>query len=242
MQYEIPSPSFDIGEAHKPIEEIYRLTNQFNTISNDTKQNILNRICSRQKNTIYGTFKAPSKPIADKINGTDGYFLKKTSEAADVDFIWYDDKNADYIFWGPSVYKVTDAMKRVRSEIIKYVKPIDAYAKPIDAYAKPIDAYAEPNINTSDPDYTNQFQSIKQSIFSVIDEEDISDADIEYIAIVRESFEDDEYSNLLFERMDNGILSKSEFIRIHERYTNSLCSKHFSLVEKLYAIASNKKN
>ena len=78
----------------------------------------------------------------------------------------------------------------------------------------------------------------------VLDEEEdkLSDADVEYIAIVRESFEGDEYSNKLFELMDNGTLSKSAFILQHTFYASSLCEKKMQFLEKMYAISSNIKN
>ena len=76
----------------------------------------------------------------------------------------------------------------------------------------------------------------------VLEEEKLSDADVEYIAIVRESFKEDEYSNKLFELMDNGSLSKSDFILQHEVYASSLCEKKMRFLEKLYAISSNIKN
>jgi hypothetical protein len=90
-------------------------------------------------------------------------------------------------------------------------------------------------------------QPFQQQIFRSIGErhvleEDISDADVEFIAIVRESFKDDEYSNKLFELMDNGSLSKSDFILQHEVYASSLCEKKMRFLEKLYAISSNIKN
>jgi hypothetical protein len=85
------------------------------------------------------------------------------------------------------------------------------------------------------------FRSFGES-HALDEEEDISDADVEYIAIVRESFKDDEYSNKLFARMDNGTLSKSDFILQHERYASSLCEKKMHLLEKMYAISSNIKN
>ena len=76
----------------------------------------------------------------------------------------------------------------------------------------------------------------------VLEEEKLSDADVEYIAIVRESFKDDEYSNKLFELMDNGSLSKSDFILQHEVYASYLCEKKMHFLEKFYAISSNIKN
>ena len=42
-------------------------------------------------------------------------------EASDIDLIWYDSEYNKYRFWGPSKFKVVDAMNRIRSRIIKYV-------------------------------------------------------------------------------------------------------------------------
>ena len=90
-------------------------------------------------------------------------------------------------------------------------------------------------------------EPFQQQIFRSIGErhvleEELSDADVEYIAIVRESFKEDEYTNKLFELMDNGSLSKSDFILQHEVYASSLCKKKMHFLEKLYAISSNIKN
>jgi hypothetical protein len=148
MAYEIPNSLFNIIEAYSPIENIYLLTNEFNNISQKTERDLLRRLCHRKKPTIFGSFKAPVKAIAYKVNGERGYFLQKTTDETDVDLIWYDDKNEEYLFWGSSKYKVSDAMKHIRSRIIKYVIHVktDETAEPINT-AKPINT-AEP-INTA---------------------------------------------------------------------------------------------
>jgi hypothetical protein len=281
MQYEIPSRCFDIVEAHSPIETIYRLTHGFNSISKNTEQNILKRICYRKNSTIFGKFKAPSKHIADKINGEGGFFLKKTTDKSNTDLIWYDAKNEEYLFWGSSVYKVADAMSRIRSRIIKYVHGLNTGNAPTKSFTRNTLASTPPPRDEYNSDSIFE-EPIQQKIFRSIGErhvydededeaedevevedkdedeaevedeveaededeaeEELTDAEIEYIAIVRESFKDDEYSNVLFDRMDNGYLSKSSFILEHERYAASLCERKMHMFEKFYAISSNIKN
>ena len=289
MEYQIPTRSFNIVEARSPIEEIYRLTKGFNSISKNTERYILSRICNRKKPTLFGKYNAPHKPIADKINGNGGYFLKKTTQEAQVDFIWHDIKNSEYLFWGSNVYKVSDAMNRIRIRIMKNVNidkldPIptmqpdnkqnynftretiantpppkedyhaeDYHAEDYHAedyheedYEKEI--YVKDSINhrtNEEPLQLKIFRSIGERHVMDNDAEtnaDISDADIEYIAIVRESFKDDDYSKVLFDNMDNGTLSKSDFILQHEIYSSRLFEDKFRLIEKFYALANIKKN
>jgi hypothetical protein len=121
MQYEIPSRSFNIKEERNPIEVIYRLTRGFNSISHNTERDILSRICNRKKPTKLGRFTAPHKQIAKKINGTGGYFLKKTTYETNIDLIWYDDRKSEYLFWGSNTYNISNAMSRIRYRILKHI-------------------------------------------------------------------------------------------------------------------------
>ena len=68
------------------------------------------------------------------IIGEDGYFLKLTTRNCDVDMIWHDRQNNMFLFWGPSIYAVVQAMNQIRSRIIKYT----VYIKPQQAtYIQP---------------------------------------------------------------------------------------------------------
>jgi hypothetical protein len=275
MQYEIPSRSFNITEEHNPIEVINKLTNGFSNISKNTEQDILSRICNRKKPTIFGKFKAPSKPIADKINGKDGYFLEKTMHDSNIDLIWYDDIKSEYLFWGSSIYKVSDAMSRIRYRIIKHKpepapaeqeqepaeqesaqqesaqqepaeqEPAEQEQAPAEQEQEPAEQEQEPSIAGTPPPrdekpYTQQiFRSIGERHG---DTDHITDAEIEYIAIIRDVFKDDSYSKKLFELMDKGDICKRGFIRQHDLYTDSLFKNKYGLMEKLLANLQNIKN
>jgi hypothetical protein len=63
------------------------------------------------------------------IFGEDGYFLKLTTRNCDVDIIWHDRHNNMFLFWGPSIYAVVQAMNQIRGRIIKYT----IYMKPQQA-------------------------------------------------------------------------------------------------------------
>ena len=255
MQYEIPSRSFNITEEHNPIEVINKLTNGFSNISKNTEKDILSRICNRKKPTIFGKFKAPSKPIADKINGKGKYFLKKTMHDSNIDLIWYDDIKSEYLFWGSSIYKVSDAMSRIRYRIIKH-KPEAAPAQqepapePAEkqeptAAEQQEQATQEPSIAGTPP--PRDEEPYTQKIFRSIgerhgDTDYISDYEIEYIAIIRDVFKGDSFSEKLFDLMDKGALCKRSFIRQHDLYADSLLKKNFSLMEKFLANLQNIKN
>jgi hypothetical protein len=123
-QYEIPSKPYSLNNTKNPIEQIYQVTNEFNSISKEMERQLLKRLSSRTQDVVVGTFNAPNKYISSQVNGNGGFFLKKTTTESDVYLIWYDMKDATYVFWGPTVYKVCDAMNRIRIRIIKYVQHI----------------------------------------------------------------------------------------------------------------------
>jgi len=227
MQYEIPSRSFNIKEERNPIEVIYKLTHGFSSISKHTERFILSRICNRNKPTIFGKFNAPSKSIAEQINGTGGYFLKKTTRDSNVDLIWYDDIKSEYLFWGSSIYKVSDAMSRIRYRIIKHKSA--APAETAAAAEQQEQAKQEPSIADTPP--PRDEEPYTQQIFRSIgerhgDTDYISDYEIEYIAIIRDVFKGDSFSKKLFDLMDKGALCKRSFIRQHDLYADSLFKKN----------------
>ena len=105
-----------------PIEEIYLATYKFTSIFRETERILLERLSSRRNPVVVvGTFDAPQKDIADKVNGSERYFLKKTMEETGVYLILYDMKHSTYTFWGSSACKVCDAMNQIRNRIITYV-------------------------------------------------------------------------------------------------------------------------
>ena len=104
---------------------------------------------------VYAEYVAP--PNADtvhQINGSGGYFLKKTAEEATIYLIWYNRARGVYMFWGPTERAVRDAMNRIRGRIVKYVihvnsaekssRHIDLAATPPPAPAKPAPAKPAP--------------------------------------------------------------------------------------------------
>lgn len=251
MQYEIPSRSFNIKEEPNPIELIFNLTNGFSSVSKNTEIDILSRIYNRKKSTIFGKFKAPSKPIADKINGKGKYFLKKTMHDSNIDLIWYDDIKSEYLFWGSSIYKVSDAMSRIRYRILKHKpqqepanqEPAPAQQEPTQQ--EPAPAQPEPSIAGTPP--PRDEEPYTQQIFRSIgerhgDTDYISDYEIEYIAIIRDVFKSDSFSKKLFELMDKGALCKRSFIRQHDLYADSLFKKNYGLMDKFLANLQNIKN
>ena len=122
-EYTIPDKPYSLDECESPEDEIRRMTNRYAGFASDVKDRLFTRLDHRKHTTsIYGRFNAPlSREMVEKINGSDEYFLKKTMEASDIDLIWYDSEYNKYRFWGPSKFKVVDAMNRIRSRIIKYV-------------------------------------------------------------------------------------------------------------------------
>ena len=122
-EYTIPDKPYSLDECESPEDEIRHMTNRYAGFASDVKDRLFTRLDHRKHTiSIYGRFNAPlSREMVEKINGSDEYFLKKTMEASDIDLIWYDSEYNKYRFWGPSKFKVVDAMNRIRSRIIKYV-------------------------------------------------------------------------------------------------------------------------
>ena len=119
--YKIPMKPYYLATTFRPLEEICAVTYNLNSISEEFKTNLLFRICNRPWPTTFGMFDAPSYTDALKmIIGEDGYFLKLTTLTCDVDMIWNDRQNNKFLFWGPSIYAVVQAMNQIRSRIIKY--------------------------------------------------------------------------------------------------------------------------
>jgi hypothetical protein len=119
--YQIPTKPYYLAPTICPLEEICVFTNNLTFVSEDFRANLFCRIGSRQWSTTVGMFNAPQDINALKmIIGEDGYFLKLTTRNCDVDMIWHDRQNNMFLFWGPSIYAVVQAMNQIRSRIIKY--------------------------------------------------------------------------------------------------------------------------
>jgi hypothetical protein len=122
--YLVPQKPYYLRDSEYPMEEMRDVTANFTQISNETKENLVRNLYHRKmrnQGTIIGVCNAPNIAIAEQINGKGGYFLKKTTEETGVDLIWYNKWDSTYIFWGPTTFKVVDAMNRICSRIIKYV-------------------------------------------------------------------------------------------------------------------------
>ena len=78
--YQVPSKSYDLRETSSPIEDIYKATNNFKNISVETERLLVKRLSYRTNTVVLlGTFCAPPKDIADKVNGAGDFFLNKTT-------------------------------------------------------------------------------------------------------------------------------------------------------------------
>ena len=124
--YQIPAKPYHLVPTINPLEQICRVTNNFTYMSEEFKRVLFFRIGNRPWPTTFGMFNAPSHILAlKKIIGIDGHFLKLTTQNCDVDMIWHDRWNNMFVFWGPSVYTVVQAMNQIRSRIIKYTVYVD---------------------------------------------------------------------------------------------------------------------
>lgn len=133
-KYTIPSKeTYQYRECSHPIEEICLATNYLANIPDDLKHTMLQFICQEGLNGpgVYAEYSAP--PNADmvhSINGNGGYFLKKTTEEANIYLIWYNRTRGVYMFWGAIEREVRDAMNRIRGRIVKYVVHVNSVEKP----------------------------------------------------------------------------------------------------------------
>jgi hypothetical protein len=122
-KYQIPSKdTYQYRNCSHPIEEICGVTNNMELLPPDFKYAMLSFICQAGLNgpSVYSEYPAPpNDATTEQINGRGGYFLKKTTEAANIYLIWYDRKRKMYMFWGAIEKAVRDAMNRLRGRITK---------------------------------------------------------------------------------------------------------------------------
>ena len=122
-KYQIPSKdTYQYRNCSHPIEEICGVTNNMELLPPEFKYAMLSFICQAGLNgpSVYSEYPAPpNDATTEQINGRGGYFLKKTTEAANIYLIWYDRKRKMYMFWGAIEKAVRDAMNRLRGRITK---------------------------------------------------------------------------------------------------------------------------
>lgn len=123
--FTIPSKEeYRFRPCSHPIEEICLATNYMAIIPDDFKQDMLKFICKEGIHGpgVYAEYSAPPNPeTVNIINGKGGYFLKKTTQEANIYLIWYNRNRNVYMFWGALEKEVRDAMNRIRGRIVKYV-------------------------------------------------------------------------------------------------------------------------
>jgi len=133
--YQIPTKPYYLVPTIRPLEEICAVTYNLTFVSEEFRNTLFFRIGDRAWPTTFGMFNAPTNIDAVKmIIGEDGYFLKLTTRACDLDIIWHDRKNNMFLFWGPCIYSVVQAMNQIRSRIIKYT----VYVNPTQSRIQPI--------------------------------------------------------------------------------------------------------
>ena len=127
MSYQVPAKSdYYYDESTNPIEEICKYTDNLEWILPELRYQMLAEICRQKGSSVYGHYDAPpNKHIVAQINGERGYFLKKTTAAANIYLIWYHPSKDRYMFWGPTERSVRDAMNRIRGRIVKCVDEMD---------------------------------------------------------------------------------------------------------------------
>ena len=130
MNFESANPEFHV--PHKPyylrkttyaLEEIRSITNNLQNVPEPFKRLDFQLRLPYKVNMVYGQFDAPANiAVVKKVNGVDGFFLKKVIHETVIDFIWFHEKNCQYLFWGSSNERVIDAMNQIRNRIIACIK------------------------------------------------------------------------------------------------------------------------
>lgn len=161
MSYQVPEKSdYYYDESSNPIEEICKYTDNLECIPPEMRYQMLSEICRQKGSSVYGQYDAPpNKHIVAQINGERGYFLKKTTTAANIYLIWYHPSKERYMFWGPSERTVRDAMNRIRGRIVKYVVHLDRPSKRTEEDVDEHD-YVEPVPPTFDEQFGKSSQKL----------------------------------------------------------------------------------
>ena len=160
QSYQVPEKSdYYYDESTNPIEEICKYTDNLEHIPPEIRYQMLSEICRQKGSSVYGHYDAPpNKHLVAQINGQGGYFLKKTTTAANIYLIWYNPAKDRYMFWGPNERTVRDAMNRLRGRIVKYVVHLD---RPNERAAEDDGhEYIEPAVPTIDEQYGKSSQKL----------------------------------------------------------------------------------
>ena len=161
--YRVPEKSdYYYDESSNPIEEICKYTDNLEHIPAEIRYHMLSVICQQKGSSVYGHYDAPqNKHLIVQINGQGGYFLKKTTAAANIYLIWYHSSKDRYMFWGPSEKTVRDAMNRLRGRIVKYVVHLDRPNERVEEDMDETD-YIEP----AQPTFDEQFGKSSQKLMN----------------------------------------------------------------------------
>lgn len=236
--YEIPTKPYDLQKTRNPIEEIYRATNNFKNISTEAAFMLINRLTNRlHDEVVYGQFNAPDRAIAALVNGNGGAFLKKTVFNKGVYFIWYDMSKGIYLFWGPSVYKVCDAMNLIRSRIVMYVPKKITPAEPKLSFT-----FNRESIAATPPPKEEFIPTIHRSISMLPDgndDENLSEFELNFIDSCRKKWVNDPTIAELLCRMDKGHISKFIFVFQAESYMENRLREKLELMEKKNVFVKN---
>jgi len=74
-----------------------------------------------QRQIVFGYIPAPpDDAITKQVIGLKGYFFKMTTACSGIYFIWHDRAANVFLFWGPSIFKVSKAMNSIRWRICKH--------------------------------------------------------------------------------------------------------------------------
>ena len=158
--YRVPEKNdYYYDESTNPIEEICKYTDNLEHIPAEIRYQMLAEICRQKGSSVYGHYDAPpNKHLVAQINGQGGYFLKKTTTAANIYLIWYHPSKDRYLFWGPTEKTVRDAMNRIRGRIVKYVVHLDR-PNETEEDVEEMD-YVEPALPTIDEQYGKSSQKL----------------------------------------------------------------------------------
>jgi hypothetical protein len=120
-----PPMQYDLRfvEAHMVYNHIAELTKNDLGATNYLAQikPELEELQYKQKSVVFGYIPAPPhEDVTRQVIGLKGYFFKMTTSCCGVYFIWHDTVNNNFLFWGPSKFKVVKAMNSIRWRIFKF--------------------------------------------------------------------------------------------------------------------------
>lgn len=116
--------------AGQALSDITFITNNFKNVDNAYAQalwHMMRDLAWHRKWVTVGYIPAPpaaidlNREIIKQIIGQDGCYFKMTTENCGIDFIYYDQERELILFWGPSKFTVSNAMKIIRSRICRII-------------------------------------------------------------------------------------------------------------------------